>query len=157
MNLPNIDISYWIFQTIAMLLTCFFIPRLRVSGPIPAFFTVLTLAFVNSHLWNAALFFQIPDHFAVKTLMLFVANGLIFWLVVKLLPGIEVDGFLPALAAPVVFTVTSLVISQYGSKVDWAPVWNKAYKTVETAKTYFGAEEKSAQPTPKSHHHGSDE
>ena len=101
-----------------MLLTCLLIPNLTVSGPIPAFLTVVALGFVNAKAWDTALFFQIPNQVSYQALTLFLANGIIFWIVVKVLPGIEVKGVLPALIAPVVFTICSLVIDTYGKDVD---------------------------------------
>jgi hypothetical protein len=51
--------------------------------------------------------------------LLFLCNGFIFWLLVKLLPDIQVEGLLPALVAPVVFTACSLAVTTYGTQVDW--------------------------------------
>ena len=51
-----------------------------------------------------------------------LANGLVFWVLVKILPGIEVSGLLPAIAAPVVFSITSLLVYRYGKDVDWVGV-----------------------------------
>ena len=39
-------------------------------------------------------------------------------MLVKLLPGIEIEGFAAAFVAPVVFTALSLLISAYGRDVD---------------------------------------
>lgn len=132
----GINISYWIMQTVAMLLTALLIPRLRIHGPIPALLTVVCLAFFNAHFWDAALFLKIPSNFSQSTILLFVLNGLFFWILVKLLPGIEVRGFLPALVAPVVFTICNLLISQYGTKVDWVAVYNKSTTTITALRDY---------------------
>lgn len=119
MELPDFNIATWILQTAAMLLTALLIPKLTIDGPIPAFVTVVTLAFINSHVWSTALFFEIPDSATAQAATLLVCNGVIFWIVVKVLPGIDCEGFLPALIAPVVFTVTMMLISRYGSDIDW--------------------------------------
>lgn len=119
MELPDFNIATWILQTVAMLLTALFIPKLTIDGPIPAFVTVVALAFINSHVWSTALFFEIPDSATAQAATLLICNGVIFWIVVKLLPGIDCEGFLPALVAPVVFTGTMMLISRYGSDIDW--------------------------------------
>jgi uncharacterized membrane protein YvlD (DUF360 family) len=121
-ELLSLNFSYWFLQTIAMMVTVFLIPKLKVSGPIAAFTTVATLAFINSKVWDAALFFSIPNSLTNQTILLFLTNGLIFWVVVKVLPGIEVEGILAALIAPVVFTVCSLLIFHFGSQIDWIKV-----------------------------------
>ena len=134
--LLSINWSYWLLQTVAMMLTCALIPKLRVSGPFWAFVTVITLAFINSKVWDAALFFEIPNTFTIQTVSLFLVNGLIFWVVVKLLPGIEVDGLVPALVAPVVFTFLSLIISEYHDKIDWSAVFNFLLSILQEVRTF---------------------
>jgi putative membrane protein len=117
-------LSYWFLQTVAMGLTALLIPRLRITGLLGAFKIVAALAFLNATVWDAALFFSIPDGVTSQALTLLLVNGVIFWLLVKLVGGMEVDGFLPALVAPVVFTVFSLLIAQYSSEVDWTRVYD---------------------------------
>lgn len=138
----GINISYWIMQTVAMLLTALLIPRLRIHGPLPALLTVVCLAFFNSHFWDAALFFNLPTGLSQTTLVLFALNGVFFWILVKLLPGIEVKGFLPALIAPIVFTLCSLGIDRYGSQVDWPAVYNRSTATIAALKEYVTSPEK---------------
>ena len=112
-------IQYWFLQTIAMLLTAFVIPRFQIKGPLAAFLLVLALGFVNATIWDAALFLQIPNSASMHAVTVLVANGLVFWILVKLVPGIEVIGFLPAIAAPVVFSLVSILTYQYGREIDW--------------------------------------
>lgn len=142
-ELFNLNYSYWILQTVAMLFTALLIPRLRITSIFGALFTVITLAFINSKVWDAALFFQIPNSFNTQALLLFGTNGIIFWLVVKFLPGIEVDGFLPALVAPVVFTICSLIISAYAGEIDWLKVLEYIINFLSDLKAYF----ENANPT----------
>jgi putative membrane protein len=115
----DLQFKFWILQTVAFMLTCFMIPRLTVRGPFSAFLAVVVLAFVNAHYWNAAFFYAIPNTFAVGTLMLVFINGAIFFLVVKILPGIELRGLLPAILAPIVLSVMSMLVTFYGQDVDF--------------------------------------
>lgn len=115
----TLNIQYWVLQTIAMMLTALLIPKLRVRGPLGAFLMVVALSYVNSHFWDAALFFKLPKIFSLQALILLFVNGIIFWVLVKLLPWIEVDGVLAAIAAPIVFTVLSLLINEYGPLINW--------------------------------------
>ena len=125
-------LSYWLLQTVAMLITVALIPRLRVTGIFGATLTVAALALVNATIWDGALFFSVPDAVTTHALVLLTANGLIFWLLVKLLPGIETDGILASIAAPVVFTFVSLVVDRYGRAVDWIAVIQWAIGALET-------------------------
>lgn len=111
-------INYWGLQTVAMMLTALVIPRMRITSIFGALGIVLALGLVNATVWDTALFFSVPSSFSRHALTLLAANGLLFWVLVKLLPGIEIDGFAPALVAPVVFTALSLAISAYGRDLD---------------------------------------
>ena len=133
--------NYWLLQTVAMILTALLVPRLRITGITGALMTVVGIALVNAYLWDTALFFELPESLSLRAALLFVTNGMIFWLLVKLLPGIEVDGLLPALVAPVVFTCCSVFIATYAHQVNWQEVFAVTERTVETVfsalKSYF--------------------
>jgi len=111
-------INYWGLQTVAMMLTALLIPRMKITSIFGALGIVLALGLVNATVWDTALFFSVPSSFSGHALTLLAANGVIFWILVKLLPGIEIDGFAPAFVAPVVFTALSLAISTYGRDID---------------------------------------
>lgn len=132
--LSNLHLNIWILQIIAMMITALLIPGFTVSGPIGALLGVVGLAFVNAHLWDAALFFSIPDSLTSQALVTFFANGLIFWVLVKILPGIEVKGLLPALLAPVVFSVTSMLLYTYCKDVDWIELGKKGWSYTQSVR-----------------------
>lgn len=117
--MQDINFTYWGLQTLAMMLTALFIPRLRVTSIIGPVGAVLALALVNSHYWDAALFLRIPTDFFIPSLILIAVNGFIFWIIVKILPGIEVDGIFPALLAPIVFSACSVFLNNYAGKINW--------------------------------------
>lgn len=130
----HINVSIWILQTIAMMITAFLLPGLTVSGPIGALLAVIAIAFVNAHLWDAALFFSIPDQPTLHTAAIFIANGVVFWILVKILPGIDVRGIFPALIAPVLFTLTSIFLNTYAKDIDWSKVWQKTKNGIQSVK-----------------------
>lgn len=111
-------INYWGLQTVAMMLTALLIPRMKITSVFGALGIVLALGLVNATVWDTALFFSVPSSFSRHAATLLVANGVLFWVLVKMLPGIDIEGFAPALVAPVVFTALSLAISAYGRDVD---------------------------------------
>lgn len=138
-ELFSINVNYWVLQTIAMLLTALLIPGLQIKGPIPAILTVIALAFINSKVWDAALFLSLPDHISVQAGLLIITNGLVFWVVAKLLPGIDIEGIFPALVAPLVFSISSLLISQYGKDVDWIKVGQNTVAQIQSWRSQFTA------------------
>lgn len=83
------------------------------------------------------MFFEIPDSLTLRTLLVLLINGLIFWLVVKILPGIEIDGLLPAVLAPVVFTICSLVLNEVDSRIDWPKLWQAGTQALSEARRHL--------------------
>ena len=148
-RIMNLNLSYWALQTVAMVVTALLIPRLRITSIFGAIITVVAIALINAHLWDAALFFKVPDSLSAQTITLFFANGIIFWILVKLLPGIEVDGIFPALIAPIVFTFSSVLISQYAKEVDWGQVYKWIVSTLDSVRQYIN-QNPSTTPKPSS-------
>ena len=132
--------SHWILQTIAMLVTAGLIPRLYITSFIGAFFIVVALSFVNATIWDAALFFSIPNHITSHALLLILSNGIIFYVLIKILPGIEVQGILPALAAPLIFTIVNIFITQYAKEINWIEVGERAANWVQEVRNSMLAE-----------------
>lgn len=114
------DLGYWVIQTVALLLTAALIPNLRICGPIAAFGAVFVLGLINAYIWDAALFLTIPNSLTYQTLVVILANGVVFWVFAKIMPGIEVKGLISALLAPIVFSAVSLFVESYAKDVDWA-------------------------------------
>jgi len=113
------SLNHALFQFVAMGLTIFLIPRLRVSNITGAFIILVALSVINSTVWDAGLFLGVPGNFSSQAIQIILLNGLIFWFLVKVLPGIETDGLLPALVAPLVFSFVSSVLRVYAHDVDW--------------------------------------
>lgn len=137
MDILSIDFKFWALQTVGMMLTGLCIPGLKVKGPVGAFLAVAALAYINATYWDWALFFKLPDSVTVKALLLVLTNGVIFWILVKLLPGIEVEGILPALLAPLVFAVLSFVVPTVYGTIDWVKVWAELQDGITFVRTYF--------------------
>lgn len=135
--LSQLSIERWAFQSLAMCLTALLIPGLKITSIFGPVLAVISLAFINAHLWDAALFFQLPNSATTQVGLLILTNGAIFWLIVKLLPGIETRGILPSIAAPIVFTVLSMLVEAYGKDVDWAAVFNWILTQLDFLKSYF--------------------
>ena len=132
--LHGLKIELWIVQTLAMIVTALLLPGFTVSGPLSAFLAVMTLAFVNTHIWDTALFFSVPNSISMHALTLIVANGVVFWLLMKILPGIETRGILAPLIAPILFTVISLFLHHYTKEINWRRTFMEAKESVSAIK-----------------------
>ena len=120
----------WLAQTFAMIITAILLPGLKITGIFGAFITVVALAFVNASIWDASLFFNVPMDFTTHTLTILGANAVMFWVLVKLLPGIEISGIVSAILAPVLFSLFTVVLTPICQEVDWGQVIQKATETV---------------------------
>ena len=118
--LAGLKIEMWITQSIAMIITAILLPGFTVSGPLSAFIAVVSLAFINTQLWDAALFYSVPNTLTIHALTLILANGIVFWGLVKILPGIDTKGFIAPFLAPIIFTVISIFLHQRMKDVDWS-------------------------------------
>lgn len=140
-----INFNFWFLQTIAMLLTALALPNLQISNPISAFIAVAGLALVNATVWDAALFFSIPDSLTYQTVILMFVNGIIFWIIAKFLPGIATQGFLASFLAPMVFTVISILLYHYARHIDFLEIFKSAAQHLTDMKDYFLSQQ-SAPP-----------
>jgi uncharacterized membrane protein YvlD (DUF360 family) len=122
--------NHGISQLIAMLLTIFFIPRLWVTSPIGAFGILIAIAMVNATFWDTSLFFFLPDTISVNGLKLLLANGVLFWVLVHFVPGIRVQGILPAILAPLLFTLISSLLNVFAADVDWVKILSYFFDTL---------------------------
>jgi uncharacterized membrane protein YvlD (DUF360 family) len=139
-------IKGWVFQTVAMMFTALIIPGLKVKGPFGAFLAVVALAYINTTFWDWALFFKLPDSLTIKALLLILTNGIIFWVLVKILPGIEVEGIMPALAAPVIFSLLSVIVPVISGHIEWAKLGAEAVALSERLQNYFQSMAPPVQP-----------
>jgi uncharacterized membrane protein YvlD (DUF360 family) len=145
--MASINLSFWLLQTIAMIITCLLTPGLSLSNPLGAVAAVVALAFVNANIWDAALFFQVPNSLGIHSAVLLISNAVIFWTVIKILPWIQIHGCLPAIIAPVIFTITSLLLRNSGDYINWSKVDSKAGSAVHDLKDYLH-QTPAGRPTP---------
>ncbi|MFQ5478768.1 MAG: phage holin family protein [Candidatus Binatia bacterium] len=139
-------ISHWILQTLAMGMTAALIPKLRITSVFGALKTVAALALLNATVWDVALFLSVPDQITTQAFVLFAVNGIIFWVLVKVIDGIEVDGFLPALVAPLVFTLVNLLIDEYGREIDWMAAYQRFAGLMGVVRDYIAGSDLATSP-----------
>ena len=98
------------------------------------------------------MFETLPHSATVQTLVLVLSNGAIFWILAKLVPGIEVKGILPAIVAPVVFTVLSGLVWRYGAHVDFVALCEKAIEKVTELRDWISDSGAATPAAPGSPH-----
>lgn len=146
----SLNLAQIAIQTAAICITAFLLPGLTIRSFFAPVFAVLILGYVNTQIWDAALFLQVPNTLTMHALSLILCNGLLFWLVIKILPGFDISGILPAILGPILFSLTSLAISTYFQKYTLtetlqtvneyvAPIKEKVVEQVEEVKEEYKA------------------
>lgn len=115
----NMDLSQWIIQAVALALTALILPGLRISSLFSLVGLVFIISLTNSLIWDAALFYQIPDSLTSQSLLTVAANGLLFFVLVRILPGVECDGIGTAIISPILFSILTVGLSRYGKDINW--------------------------------------
>jgi len=116
-----------------------------IFGPI---LMAIGISVVNHFFWDSTLFHSLPENITTQTFTLLFVNGVFFWLLVKVLPGIEVVGLFPAIAGPIVFTVVATLVKQYGGEIDWSLFFKDIQQAVIQLKDYVQASVSSAVNSP---------
>lgn len=126
-----------LFQSIAMALTVGILPNLMISSIFGPVLMVAAITAVNHYFWDSALFYSLPTDFSTRTMTLLFINGALFWILVKVLPGIEMIGFLPAIAGPLVFTAVNIAIQEYGRDIDWSQLMREIRNIMHEIKMFM--------------------
>ena len=133
----SLDMINWDFfglQLIAVAITAAIVPGLRLTGITGLFLFSLCLSIVNSVLWDTNLFFQLPDGLTTRALSVFAINAGLFFVLVKILPGIEMSGILSAFIAPLVMTGTILLLRQVSGELSFSEIAQTVYDKLDAVK-----------------------
>lgn len=129
------EVSDWIIQVVALALTALILPGLKISSLFSLVGLVFIISLTNSLIWDAALFYQIPDSLTSQALLTVAANGLFFFVLVRVLPGVECAGIGTAIISPILFSILTVTLSRYGKEINWNLVGQTAMDLVNMVKS----------------------
>jgi len=100
----------WMVSGMAIVITAYLLPGVRLSGLFAALVTALVLGFINAFIKPLLTLLTLP--LTVLTLGLFalVINALLIILTSKIVPGFQVQGFWWAMAFSLVLAVVNFVL-----------------------------------------------
>lgn len=127
----------FVFQVVALALTALLLPGLKINSLFSLVGLVIIIYLTNAYLWDAALFFSIPNSLSLRALYTLICNGLLFFVLVRILPGVECRGIFTAIITPVLFTILTVTLSHYGEEVNWQNVGMFILNIVDTLKGYL--------------------
>ncbi len=103
-------IVYWSISAVAVLITAKVISGFKVSGFWSAVWAALIIGLVNTFIWPVLFFLTLPINVLTLGLFTFVINGIVIKLAAALLPGFEVDGWLPAIFGALFFSIVNTLL-----------------------------------------------
>jgi len=96
-------------------LAAWFVPGLHLDGAVPALLAGLVLGLVNALVRPVLVVLTLPLTVVTLGLFLLVLNGVCLALTAWLVPGFDVDGFVPAVLGALVVSVVSWILTAFVS------------------------------------------
>ena len=100
----------WAINAGVLLLLPYVIPAVQVKSFGTALLVALVLGLLNTIVRPILVLLTLPITVLTLGLFLFVINGLMFWLVGRMLSGFEVAGFWWAVLAAIVYSALSTLV-----------------------------------------------
>lgn len=100
----------WLLFSLAIVVTAYLLPGVRLSGFVAALATAVVLGLVNAFLKPLLILLTLPINILTLGLFTFVINALLILLVSSVVPGFRVDGFWWALAFSLLLSVIHAVL-----------------------------------------------
>ncbi|MDI7247635.1 MAG: phage holin family protein [Bacillota bacterium] len=105
-------LTRWLINAVILLLLPFVMgPAVEVTGVIPALVAAFVLGIVNALIRPVLIILSLPIQVLTLGLFTFIINGLMLWLVARLVGGFYIAGFWPAVLASILLSVGSSILS----------------------------------------------
>jgi putative membrane protein len=101
---------HWLIYAVAIVITAYLLPGVRLSGFSAALIAALVLGLVNTIIRPLLLLLTLPLNIVTLGLFTFVINALIILLTSKLVPGFTVTGFWWALIFSLVLSIINYAL-----------------------------------------------
>lgn len=101
----------WLINTIALLVLPYLMTSIRITGFWTALIAALVLGLVNALIRPILVVLTLPVTLVTLGLFIFVINGLLFWLVSRMVDGFYVSGFLAAIGGALLYSIISWALS----------------------------------------------
>lgn len=101
----------WVLNAIALMAVAYFIPGIVVTSFVSALIAAFALGFVNTLIRPLLTLLTLPISVLTLGFFYLVLNGLLFWMVGKLLNGFSVDGFWTAVFGGLLYGLISWALA----------------------------------------------
>jgi putative membrane protein len=107
-----------IITTLAVIITAWLLPGVKVDNVITAILVAIVLAFLNTVVKPILTILTIPITFFTLGFFLLVINALMIILADKLIDGFDVDGFWRALLFSLILSLTTSILNMVAGNSD---------------------------------------
>jgi putative membrane protein len=104
---------HWLIYAIAIVITAYLLPGVRLSGFSAALIAALVLGLINTFFRPLLLLLTLPLNILTLGLLTFVINALLILLTSSLVPGFAVAGFWWALIFSLVLSVIHYILGLF--------------------------------------------
>ena len=101
----------WLLNATALMAVAYFMPSIKVTSFVSALIAAFALGFVNTLIRPVLALLTLPISVLTLGFFYLVLNGLLFWMVGKLLNGFTVDGFWAAVIGGLLYGLISWALA----------------------------------------------
>jgi len=101
----------WIISALAIVISAYLLPGVRLSGFSAAFVTALVLGLINAFIKPLLILLTLPLNILTLGLLTFIINAILVLLTGAIVPGFKVDGFWWALLFSLVLSIINYALS----------------------------------------------
>ena len=103
-------ILHWVVSALALAVTAAIVPGFRIRGFTTALIAVVILGVANYTVWPLLVFLTLPLTIVTLGLFLFVVDAIILRLISVFLKDFEISGWISAILAAVILSLTSGIL-----------------------------------------------
>jgi putative membrane protein len=103
-------ILIWIVNAIALVVMAHYLPGIHVSGFVIALIAALVIGFINATLGLLLKILCFPFVLLSFGLFLILINALMLKVSAMIVPGFQIDGFVPAIFASIVLSALNMLL-----------------------------------------------
>ena len=101
----------WLLNAAALMAVAYFMPSIKVTSFVSALLAAFALGFVNTLIRPVLTLLTLPISILTLGFFYLALNGLLFWMVGKLLNGFTVDGFWAAVIGGLLYGLISWALA----------------------------------------------
>lgn len=100
-----------VLNAVALLATAYIVPGFKVADFTTAVLAAIVLGVVNTFIKPVLSYLTAPLSVVTLGLFAFVVNAVVLFIVSYVVPGLKIDGWIPAILGAVVLSVVSIALS----------------------------------------------